>query len=66
MTADDIRQRVAAIAARADDPEAAHGAEDALLWDFVAFVAASGDPTFAVLAAEVAKVAEIRFPRWCA
>lgn len=66
MNIDEIRNRVAAIAAMQLDDESAHSAEDDLLWDFVRYVAQAAPQPFAEMAAEVSKSFDLDFARWTA
>lgn len=63
MTWQEVRERVEAIRAQADDPEVAHVMEDRL-WFEVLSVMAQWDGC--EIAAEALKTREIEFPRWCA
>ena len=65
MTHDQAKQRVQHIRDIANDPEAAHGAEDQLFLDFVRHVASFEGPHRAI-AEEILKSGEIDFPRYCA
>jgi hypothetical protein len=63
---DDVRKRVAEVRELADDPEAAHSAEDAL-WESVLTAISNGvcDDEQAC-AKEALKTQRIKFARWCA
>lgn len=63
VTPDDVRFRVAEIAAMADDPEAAHGFEDSL-WSEVLRAIAKGADDPAGLARAALETLELDFPRW--
>ena len=66
MTVEEIRTRVARIAAEADDDESAHLHEDELHQDVLRAIA-SGDCADPAASAEAAlQTQEIRFARWCA
>lgn len=68
MTTDEIKARVEAIRAMADDPERAHAAEDKLRADFILTVLGSF-PAECTLVGQQAKLIlstdEIEFPRTC-
>jgi hypothetical protein len=66
MTLEEIQKRVAAIKEMAGDDESAHGAEDQLYSDFIAYVATLDNHSLAQKAKLVLSTAELRFSRWCA
>jgi hypothetical protein len=65
MTVDEIRAKVAGIAANARDNEQAHSHEDHLHQSVLAAIR-DGAPNPAELAAEALKTQELSFARWCA
>jgi hypothetical protein len=65
MTAEDIAHRLAAIHAKRDDDEAAHGMTDTLHHDVLAAIAA-GAPDAPLLAAAALRTETLGFARWCA
>lgn len=65
MTPEDVRARVEAIRAVADDEEDAHGKEDDLRAD-VLRVIANGSPHAQALALEALATEAIQFRRWYA
>lgn len=62
----DISKRVKQIEKEADDCETAHGYEDVLYYDFINYVAATGNKKLASLAKACLKTQTIKFPRHCA
>lgn len=69
MSPEEIKAAISRIRERGNDYEAAHGYEDALLWEFVEYVSVKS------LRGEVKEIAEIlmewhresvNHPRWCA
>lgn len=68
MSVDDVRKRVADIAAAAGDPEVAHSLEDDLYRDFVTAIASGHWSSFRIegVAFEVLKTKDISFARRCA
>lgn len=65
MELKEIQERVQAIRDVAGDAEAAHSLEDALLQDFIAYVATLPIP-IADKAKAVLETCKIDFERWCA
>lgn len=68
MTLDEVKKRVAAIAAAAvaDDDESAHSMEDELHQDVLNAIAECQCEDPHKVAAEALKTKEIDFARWCA
>ena len=66
MTSEEVKKRVADIAACKDDPEAAHSMEDDLYFDLLAQIASGLCVDAKGCADEATKSKEINFPRWCA
>lgn len=66
MTREQVARRVDAIAAYADDDEAAHGMEDRLHQDVLQAIAAGQCDDPKACAAEALKTLAIEFERWCA
>jgi hypothetical protein len=65
LTLSDVRNRVEAIRAMANDDEGAHAAEDRLHVDVLTALA-EGARGGKLLAAEALKTRDIDFERWCA
>ena len=66
MTIEEVKQRVAAIAAEADDDEQAHSMEDELHQDVLRAIADKKCKNPSACAAEALKTQDIDFARWCA
>lgn len=66
MTTEEIKARIASIAARSGDDESAHGAEDQLRADFLQYVSEVAPPSLAEKAKLVLSTSHIDFARWCA
>lgn len=66
MTLDDVKKRVADIAAMAGDAEVAHSAEDGLYLELLEAIADSKCEDPQGCAAEAVKTQAIDFERWCA
>ena len=67
MTPTDITRRIEAIACKLDDPERAHGMEDALRLDFIKFVAKTDNVPISVRrkAKQIIEVSTWDYPRNC-
>lgn len=65
MTTDQIKERIKYIEAIKSDDEVAHGAEDDLYRDFIAYVASGGED-LVEKAKLVLSTQDIKFARWCA
>jgi hypothetical protein len=65
MTVEDVRARLEAIRAVADDDEQAHGLQDSLLLDVLLAIRNGADEP-AALASAAVEVYDIDFERWCA
>lgn len=65
MTLDEIKNRVADIAAMAGDAEAAHSAEDGLYLALLESIADGECSDPQACAAEAVKTQAINFGRWC-
>jgi hypothetical protein len=66
MTIEEIRKKVQSIKDMKNDPEAAHGAEDALYQGLLESIAAGQVQNPAEAAKEALYAQNIDFPRWCA
>lgn len=65
MKLEDITAEVERIKSISDNDEAAHGAEDMLRWQFIAYVAECEHPELSNMAKEILKTDDIEFERWC-
>ncbi|TXH41545.1 MAG: hypothetical protein E6Q97_37320 [Desulfurellales bacterium] len=66
MNVAEVRKRIAKIESLKGDDELAHIKEDEPLFDFVRFVARSGDGHLSKIALAVLKVEDVDFSRYCA
>lgn len=66
MTVDEVRERVAKIAAIGGDDELAHGEEDLLHEEVLRAIADGRCPDPAGAAREALKTLDLDFERWCA
>lgn len=66
MTPEQVKARVEAIRAMADDDEMAHSAEDGLRDDVLRYIAEHSPIDAAQLAAIALETDDIEFARWCA
>jgi hypothetical protein len=65
MDLQEVKRKLAVIENTKGDDERAHGMADDLYHDLAVMVANCADQAVAEIAAEVLKVEEIKFSRWC-
>ena len=66
MSTQDIQKRIDDIKTVIHDDETAHGREDALRSDFIAYLASGGEEDIQSKAALVLTTDQLSFARWCA